>query len=133
LAAPPSEIRVVLCDDVAELRSLMRAALEKDASLEVVGEAGTGREAAALAAELQPDVIVLDLSMPDMDGLEALPLIRALSPASAVLVFTGFGAAQMGRAALRRGAHRYMEKGSRMSVLAEAVREIGTNRDGNST
>jgi CheY-like chemotaxis protein len=123
MSAQPSDppIRVVLCDDVAELRRLMRSVLEEDAGVEVVDEAGTGRECVRIAAERKPDVVVLDLSMPDMDGLEALPLIAKSSPASRIIVFSGFAAERMSGPALELGADLYIEKGTPLEELTAAV------------
>jgi DNA-binding NarL/FixJ family response regulator len=117
-------IGVFLCDDVPELRTLLRYGLEEDQRLKVVGEAGTAREAIAAIATLQPDVVLLDLSMPGMDGLEALPLVRSAAPAAAVIVFSGFAADRMREPALALGAARYLEKGEPLSAVRAAVREV---------
>ena len=117
-------IGVFLCDDVPELRTLLRYGLEEDQRLKVVGEAGTAREAIAAIAALQPDVVLLDLSMPGMDGLEALPLVRSAAPAAAVIVFSGFAADRMREPALALGAARYLEKGEPLSAVRAAVREV---------
>ena len=79
--------RVLVVDDVEELRALSRVRLER-AGHEIVGEASTGREAIDAAAALQPDVIVLDVMMPEMTGLEALPEMVRVAPAAKVLVFS---------------------------------------------
>ena len=117
-------IGVFLCDDVPELRTLLRFGLEEDQRLKVVGEAGNAREAIAAIATLQPDVVLLDLSMPGMDGLEALPLVRSAAPAAAVIVFSGFAADRMREPALALGAARYLEKGEPLSAVRAAVREV---------
>ncbi|MEO6497208.1 MAG: response regulator transcription factor [Solirubrobacteraceae bacterium] len=117
-------IGVFLCDDVPELRTLLRYGLEEDQRLKVVGEAGTAREAITAIAALQPDVVLLDLSMPGMDGLEALPLVRSAAPAAAVIVFSGFAADRMREPALALGAARYLEKGEPLSAVRAAVREV---------
>ena len=117
-------IRVVLCDDGTELRRLVRATLEADAHVEVVDEAGTGCECVRIASERRPDVALLDLSMPDMDGLEALPLIAESSPATRIIVFSACAAEQLRRPALEQGADRYIEKGTPLDLLAAAVQEV---------
>jgi len=81
-AVPP--IRLLLVDDSADLRFLVRTAVESRGGFEVVGEAGDGRLAIEVARETAPDVILLDLDMPSMGGLEALPLIRDASPDSKI-------------------------------------------------
>ena len=121
-------VDVYLCDDVPELRQLMRLILEEDADLRVVGEAGDAATAIEEIAELQPDVVVLDLSMPGMDGLEALPLIRRASPDTTVIVFSGFTEQRMATLALERGADRYIEKGEPLERVRQAVRELAATR-----
>ena len=76
------KIRVFLVDDVPELRLLVRLTLEEDPAIEVVGEASNGREGVEGVGATRPDVVLLDLSMPDMDGLEAIPLMRESAPDS---------------------------------------------------
>ena len=116
--------RIYLCDDVPELRRLMRLILEEDPDLCVVGEAGEATVGIEEIAELQPDVVVLDLSMPGMDGLEALPLIRRAAPDTDVIVFSGFTEERMAALALKSGAARYIEKGEPIEHVREAVREL---------
>ncbi|MDX6665985.1 MAG: hypothetical protein QOG68_2191 [Solirubrobacteraceae bacterium] len=117
-------IRIFLCDDVPELRALLRYGLEEDADLEVVGEAGDARSGIDEVARLQPDVVVLDLSMPGMDGLEAIPRLREAAPASSIVVFSGFAADRMRAPALELGADRYVEKGAPLDRVRATVREV---------
>jgi hypothetical protein len=117
-------IRVVLCDDVAELRRILREVLEEDANIEVVDEAGTGSECLRITAERRPNVLLLDLSMPDMDGLEALPLIAKACPETRIIVFSGFAAERMRDLALGLGADLYVEKGVSLDTLAAAVQQV---------
>jgi DNA-binding NarL/FixJ family response regulator len=116
-------IRIFLCDDVPELRALLRYGLEEDAELQVVGEAGTAREGIAGVAETRPDVLLLDLSMPGMDGLEAIPHIREASPGTAILIFSGFAGERMAAPALALGAVGYLEKGEPLEQVRARVRE----------
>jgi DNA-binding NarL/FixJ family response regulator len=124
-ARQPAPIRAVICDDVQEMRELIREVLE-ESGLQVVGEADNGSDAARLVAALEPDAIVLDLSMPGMDGLQAIPLIRAWSPRTAIVVFSGFAADRMDGVALKLGAHRYVEKGAHLGALADLLQEVVT-------
>jgi DNA-binding NarL/FixJ family response regulator len=121
-------IAVVLCDDVPQLRVLLRFALEEDGHLHVVGEAGDGAGGVDLVGRLKPDAVLLDLSMPDMDGLEAIPAIRSAHPDTAIIVFSGFAAERMADEALRIGADRYLEKGSPLDDVRTAVREAVAHR-----
>lgn len=115
---------VYLCDDVAAMRLVVRTVLELEPGLLVVGEAGDGRTALDEVERLQPDVLVLDLSLPELDGLEVLEELGARSPGTRVVVFSGFSAEQLGAAALARGARRYLEKGIEIDAVARAVREV---------
>ena len=83
-------IRVVVADDVEDLRFLVRMAFEADGDFEVVGEAATGSQAIKVVAEQRPDVVVLDLDMPNMTGFEALPFLRTQNPDTVVIVYSAF-------------------------------------------
>ena len=111
-------IRVVLVDDTEEIRRLLRTTLEIDGRFDVIDEAADGVAAVRIAGEKQPDAVILDLAMPVMDGLQAIPAIRKEAPATKILVLSGFDAAQMSREAMSRGAHGYVEKGGDLNDLA---------------
>src|SRR5579883_1907303 len=117
-------IRVLLADDHDILRQGLKMLLSLQKDLQVVGEARTGREAVALAQELQPDVIVLDISMPDMDGLEACRRIRSEQPATQVLILTMHESEEYFLQALRMGAAGYLVKKAAPADLCAAVRTI---------
>lgn len=119
--------RVVLVDDTEDLRQLMRIALKR-AGWEVVGEAGDGAAGIEVAREQDPDLVVLDLSMPVMDGLEALPHIRASCPQATIVVMSGFGAAQMTDRAMARGADGYLQKGAPLSTVVESLADAMAKR-----
>lgn len=113
---------VLVVDDNANLRELLRISLETLGHMQVVGEAGNGREGVEKARALQPRIVLLDLSMPTMDGLEALGAIRQASPQSRVIVLTGFKADRLKDLALELGANAFLEKGIPPTQLADAVR-----------
>ena len=117
-------ISVVVCDDVPELRRLARTVLEEGGEMQVVGEAADGREALEVIERLQPDVVVLDLSMPELDGLEAIPLIHQIAPKAEICVFSGFEEGKVAEVALHLKANRYVRKGAPLEELRSAVREL---------
>ncbi len=124
-------VRVLLCDDVAELRELTRLGLEEHPAIEVVGEAADAKTGLAQVTALMPDLVLLDLSMPGMDGLEAIPLMREAKPDLGIIVFSGFASDPMERVATRLGADRYVQKGEsfdRLQSLAMTV--AGERRNG---
>lgn len=122
-------ITVVLCDDVPQLRTLLRYSLEEHPDLRVVGEAGDGKAGIEVIEEQQPDAVVLDLSMPGMDGLQVIPRIRELSPATQIVVFSGFTADRMAAEALQLGAQRYLEKGEDIDTVIATIRLVVAERD----
>jgi DNA-binding NarL/FixJ family response regulator len=95
--------RLLIAGDHALLRTGMRAMLEAEPDLEVVGEAGNGREAVDLSQELLPDLVLMDLSMPEMDGIEATRAIKAELPKTGVLVLTAYADQEMLLEAVRAG------------------------------
>jgi DNA-binding NarL/FixJ family response regulator len=103
---------------------MLRIILQQQGGFEIVGEAANGAEAVELTRALRPDVVVLDLAMPVMDGLEALPLLRDVSPETAVVVLSGFARGQLDHVALARGAAAYVEKGEAFSRIAETLLEV---------
>ena len=123
-------ISVYLVDDVPELRELVKYGIEDDPDFEVVGEAGDGRTALEGIAETHPSAVLLDLSMPDMNGLEAILEIRKRDADVAIIVLSGFSVDRMGPPTLERGADRYIEKGSPMEELREAIRAAVAERRG---
>ena len=116
------KISVFLVDDVPELRELVRFGIEGDPEFEVVGEAGDGRTAIEGIAETHPSAVLLDLSMPDMDGFQAIPEIRSREPGVAIVVLSGFPAGRMADRATERGADGYVEKGTPVAELREVTR-----------
>jgi DNA-binding NarL/FixJ family response regulator len=120
--------RVFLCDDVDEMRLLMRLSLEEEPAFEIVGEADNGASALAAIPESRPHVVVLDLSMPGMGGLELIPHIRRLVPATGIVVYSAFATPRIEATALARGADRYLRKGAPLERLREVTRQVADER-----
>ena len=119
--APERAVRVFLVDDVSAFRRLMRFTLEEDPRIEVVGEASDGQEGVTGVERLKPDVVLLDLAMPVLDGFEAMPLMLERSPGTMIVALSGFTAERMASLCLASGAHSYLEKGEDGAVIREAV------------
>ncbi|MEO9322646.1 hybrid sensor histidine kinase/response regulator [Nocardioides sp. C4-1] len=121
--ATPRPQRVVIIDDTADLRDLLRIALTRG-GFDVVGEAGDGSSGIEVVRHHRPDVVLLDLAMPVMDGIEALPSIRRLCPAAKIVVLSGFGAQQMSARAVAAGADGYVQKGAPLTTILDYVRGV---------
>jgi DNA-binding NarL/FixJ family response regulator len=115
-------IRVLIADDQALVRGGFRLILEAQKDIEVVGEAADGREALALAAELSPDVVLMDIRMPELDGLEATRRLVADGASPRVVMLTTFGEDDYVYDAMKSGASGFLLKDIRPEQLAEAVR-----------
>jgi DNA-binding NarL/FixJ family response regulator len=126
-SASGGKVRVLIVDDHAMVRQGLRTFLElQDTSelpIEVTGEAANGLEAVELARITQPDIVLLDLVMPGMDGLQATPKIMACSPRSRVIILTSFGEEDKVLPAIRAGAQGYLLKDIPPNELVHAVRE----------
>jgi len=120
----PRRIRVLLADDHGVVRQGFRLILSQHADLEVVGEAADGREALRLSHELKPDVVVLDIAMPELNGVEATRLIRQECPECDVLVLSMHKDAPYVRETLRAGAKGYLLKDAIDGDLVTAVRAV---------
>jgi DNA-binding NarL/FixJ family response regulator len=116
--APPRVYRVVVADDAAGIRALLRTLLSLEPDFEVIGQASDGAEAVDLVAKLRPDLVVIDVAMPVMSGLEAISAIRSISPDTRVAVLSGE------RRELPQGAHAQIEKGTPNEVLIDTLRRV---------
>jgi DNA-binding NarL/FixJ family response regulator len=121
----PAPVRVLIVDDHALARAGMRMLLAGARQLEIVGEAADGRDALILCRRLRPDLVLMDVRLPDMDGLAATRAIRIAQPEIRVLLITMYEAPEYASEALRAGAAGYLLKGaSRREVLAALHRAL---------
>jgi len=122
----PAGIRVVIADDNDGLRLLLKAVVGLDERLECVGEAADGHETLAVVEATDPDVLLLDLSMPALDGLQVLETLQQTRPELRVIVYSGFAGADVRRAAFAAGADDYLVKGvDPMQIVERLVATAG--------
>jgi len=118
------KIRILIADDHAVLREGMRNLLEREKDFEVVGEAGDGEEAVRLGSELKPDLVIMDIVMPKLSGIEATKLIKQASPSTAVLVLTAYNDIRYIIGLLEAGACGYLLKSARSNEIVGAIRAV---------
>jgi DNA-binding NarL/FixJ family response regulator len=121
---PVKQITVLLADDHATFRKSLKLLVESDGDIKVVGAAKNGREAVRLTMSLHPQVIIMDIAMPLLTGLEATPQILKASPATRVLILSAHPDPEYIKQAVTCGASGYLIKQSSTQVLAQAVREV---------
>jgi DNA-binding NarL/FixJ family response regulator len=121
---PPETIRILLADDHPVVRDGLAAMLGTQPDFQVIGEAGNGAEAVAEAARLRPDVVLMDLEMPSLDGIEAIRRLRAADPAVQVVVLTAFDTDERILGALQAGAQGYLLKGAPRAEIFAAIRAV---------
>jgi len=119
--------RVLVVDDAANLRELLTVLLDVEDDFEVVGTAADGVQALEKAQSLNPDIVLLDLAMPVMDGLQALPGLRERLPDARIVIFSGFEHEALAREALAAGADAYIEKGTSVMQLVARLRQLRTS------
>ena len=120
----PTPIRVLIVDDHEIVRQGIRAILAESGDIEVVGEAGNGQEAVGQSEKLQPDVILMDLIMPEMNGVEAIKRISNQQPETRFLVITTYSGDDMVFPAIKAGAHGYLLKDAGAGQLVQSIRQV---------
>ena len=117
-------VRILLVEDAGSVRRALRLALDSEPGFAVIGETGDGERAVTLAAALRPDIVLIDLLLPGMNGIEAARHIRAADAAGAVVMLTAFGGDSVRAAALDAGIALFIEKGDDLDNLAERIRSL---------
>jgi len=118
------KIKILIADDHAVLREGMRQLLEQERDMEVIGEANDGEEAVAMASELKPDVILMDIVMPKLTGVEATKQIKKASPTTCILILTAYSDIRYIVGLLEAGASGYLLKSARSEEIVGAIRAI---------
>jgi len=118
------KIKIILVDDHVVLREGMRNLLEREKDLEIIGEAGDGEEAVRLVSQLKPDVVLMDIVMPKLNGIEATKQIKQVSPTTNVLILTAYSDTHYILGLLEAGACGYLLKSARTSEIAGAIRAV---------
>jgi len=126
--APGEFVRILVADDQEGVRKRVIATLTSRNGFEVCGEASTGKEAVELAQELKPDLIVLDITMPEMNGLDAARHIRAFAPDTLILILSVHKSRQLMEEARKVGVRGYVTKGEAVQKLVQAVDAILQDR-----
>jgi DNA-binding NarL/FixJ family response regulator len=120
--------RVLVVDDAANLRELLTLLLDTEDDFEVIGTASDGEQAIVVAESLQPDIVLLDLAMPIMDGMQALPRLRHMLPKAIIMIFSGFEQRALVDEAMSAGADAYLEKGASVTQLVDLLRGLREKR-----
>lgn len=124
LGTTPGHTTILLVDDDQEFRRLLKRLLEKDARLSVAAEANDGKEAIELARTLAPDIILMDLAMPRINGLEATRRIKGEYPEMKIIIFTHYAEDVYHRAAIESGADTFLSKRTRLTDLLATIRQV---------
>jgi NarL family two-component system response regulator LiaR len=116
--------RILLADDHPLLREAMRSSIDQQEDMEVVGEAGDGDEAVRLSLEMEPDIVIMDIVMPRLNGIEASKRIKSTNPTTAILILTAYDDDRYVLGLLEAGAAGYLLKSARIRDVVEAIRTI---------
>jgi DNA-binding NarL/FixJ family response regulator len=126
--SPTPSLRILVADDHDVVREGTRAVIERQPGWAVCGMAGTGREAVDLATELKPDVIVMDMTMPELNGLDAAILIKRRQPSAEILILTGHQGDELIRQAFEAGVKGFLFKSDAHTYLVQAIEALSQHR-----
>jgi DNA-binding NarL/FixJ family response regulator len=129
MANMPLHFRILLADDHSSFRHMLRGFLELNPNWEVCGEAADGLEAVVRTTELHPDIVIMDLNMPNLNGIEATRQIRSLSPSTRILILTFHELSSLQEIAQNSGARGYILKSEPFDVLTKAIEKVCTSED----
>jgi DNA-binding NarL/FixJ family response regulator len=121
-------VRVLIADDHQVMRRGVRAVVEMQTGWEVCGEASTGREAVEMVERLHPEIVVMDVTMPELNGLEATRQIKKIAPATEILMFTGLETEELIRQVFEAGARSYILKTDGREALESALRSLAAHK-----
>jgi DNA-binding NarL/FixJ family response regulator len=127
LLAPPS-LRILIADDHDVMRQGTQSVVERQPGWEVCGFASTGREAVAKAAELEPDIVIMDMTMPELNGLDAAIQIKRRAPKTEILMFTGHATDQLIREVFGAGVKSFINKAEAHTCLVEAIESLSRHK-----
>lgn len=119
-------VRLVIADDAEQLRTLLAESLSRGGDVTVEAQASDGAQAVDIVQRMEPDVLLLDLSMPVLDGLEVLRQVHATTPQTAVVVFSGYGTPELEAACLELGAAAYVKKGTPVGDLRSVIVNVAS-------
>ncbi len=117
-------IRVLIADDMPEIRALLRTNLEFDGRFEIVDEAENGLQAVAMVTEHKPDVVLLDLAMPEMDGLAAIAKIRQVAPGTKIVVLSAFSEDHNSGLVRSLGANAFLAKDRPLELILDTIADV---------
>jgi len=127
LLAPPS-LRILIADDHDVMRQGTQSVIEREPGWEVCGFASTGREAVAKTAELEPDIVIMDMTMPELNGLDAAVQIKRHAPKTEILMFTGHATDQLIREVFEAGVKSFINKAEAHTYLVEAIKSLSRHK-----
>jgi len=125
--APPS-LRILIADDHDVMRQGTQSVVEREPGWEVCGFASTGREAVTKAAELEPDIVIMDMTMPELNGLDAAAQIKRRAPKTEILMFTGHATDQLIREVFEAGVKSFISKAEAHTYLVEAIKSLSRHK-----